>query len=114
MNTKFKEFIIKKDFTDQGISVIVENFMTNYLNFLPSVNLDLPSVEKRSKIEDISDFSNPITIRLEDGSVLYFTNDEYRRLHRKPEVGKIMIVKFQRNPNDKTQVPSKIIHCQMA
>lgn len=112
----FKDFLFIDECLDRGDSIIFENYFKDnqqFLSFLPDINLELPSVVKQSRIEDISDFSNPITIRLADGSKLFFTTDEYRRLHRRPKVGLMMMVKFQRVTQDKSDVPSKITFCKI-
>lgn len=116
MKKCFKEFVIQKEFLDKDTSIIIEGSFAssgNFLSFLPNINLDIPTIQRRSKIEDVCDFKNPIKVRLSDGSLLYFTNDEYRRLHRKPEIGKTMVVNFQRLANDNSIIPSKIISCQI-
>lgn len=116
MSKTFNEFLIEKEFTSRGISVILEKTVQpikEFINFLPQLSLDIPEVEKKSSIEDVADLSNPITVRLADGSVLYFTNEEFRRLNSKPQKGKTMIVRFQRLPSDKSSSPSKITFCSV-
>ena len=79
----------------------------------PSINLDLPSVEKSGKIQIIMDKINPIYIGLSDGSKLFFTIDEFSRITGKPMIGKTMIWKMQRLPNDSNCYPSKITMCKV-
>lgn len=80
---------------------------------LPSLELDLPTVEKTSKIEMILDKKNPILVQLCDGTKLFFTLDEFRRIEGKPEKGKIMVVSMQRCPRDKSDTPSQIKKCKI-
>lgn len=80
---------------------------------LPSINLGLPSVEKKSKIVLLSDKTNPIYIQLADGSKLFFTYDEFRRIQGKPEVGRELKVLLQRLGTDKSVSPSKITMCKV-
>jgi hypothetical protein len=112
----FKEFLFIDKALNQNGSIILENYFNTqnkFLSFMPDISLDLPAVEKQARIEDVSDFSNPITIRLADGSKLFFSSDEYRRLHKKPQVGLTMLVRFQRYNHDKSLVPSKITFCKI-
>jgi len=80
---------------------------------LPNINLDLPSVEKKSKIALLSDKTNPIYVQLSDGSKLFFTYDEFRRIQGKPSVGKEMIVSLQRLGTDTSVSPSRITMCKV-
>jgi len=80
-------------------------------SLLPNYDLDLPLIKKESKIDIIVDKKNPIYIQLADGTKLYFTLDEFRRINGKPEVGKNLLVTMQRLHNDSSNIPSKIISC---
>lgn len=66
---------------------------------------DLPEEEFTSTIKLISDKSNPIIFTLQNGSKLFFTFFEYRRLHGKPEIGKNIKYSLQKisNKNKKNQ-----------
>jgi hypothetical protein len=79
---------------------------------LPSYDFALPSVvptiKKSGKIKFIQDKENPIIIMLDNGTRLYLTVDEYRRIKGKPEIGKDMTVVFQRHQNDRTNNPSQV------
>jgi hypothetical protein len=96
---------------------IVENLPENFdwvKDFtLPDLNLDLPCVEKRGKIQIIMDKTNPIYIGLSDGSKLFFTIDEFKRISGKPVIGKILTWKTQRLFGDKSEYQSKIISCKI-
>jgi hypothetical protein len=50
-------------------------------------------------------------MKLSDGSQLYFTHDEFKRIKGTPENGKIMSYELIRLANDKSNLPSKIKNC---
>jgi uncharacterized OB-fold protein len=74
----------------------------------PVKDFGLPSTERTSPIAMIEKGKNPIFIALEDGTKLYLTYDEYRRLKTEPKVGMKMHVVFRRIPNDVSLVTSKV------
>jgi hypothetical protein len=80
-------------------------------NALPNIDLGLPAITKTAKIKEINYKKNPIYIYLSDGSKLFFTLDEFRRLQSKPEVGKNIAVTMQRLASDKSDTPSQITKC---
>ena len=87
--------------------------INNTMNFKEYINdlileLEIPTVEKNSEILNIKFNENPIKIKLKDGTQLFLSIDEYRRLKKEPKKGDKVTVTFQRNPNDKLDVPSKI------
>jgi hypothetical protein len=74
-------------------------------------NLDavLPAVTKKGQIRLIEKNKNPIFILLSDGTQLYLSWDEFKRIHgQTPEVGKHLTVVFQRHLADQSKTPSKI------
>ena len=76
---------------------------------MPGWDLGLPKVTKTAQIRFIEKTRNPITVQLTDGTRMFFTIDEFKRIKGcEPEVGKTMAVVFQRNPIDKSEAPSKI------
>lgn len=76
---------------------------------LPGLDLQLPTVKKTSKINILEKNKNPIYIQLEDGTKLYFTWDEFKKIKgKKPERGDIMSVTFQRLPHDNSKEVSQI------
>jgi hypothetical protein len=92
-----------------------ENFSwaKNIASSLPKINLDLPTIKKQAKIDIIMDKRNPIYVQLSDGSKLFFTHDEFKRIDGKPECGKTMVVFMQRLPYDNSESASKITHCKV-
>lgn len=76
---------------------------------LPSVDLIIPNVTRRSEVTYLQKNKNPIFCLLKDGTKLYFTWDEYIRIG-KPEVGNILNVTFEKNsPNE----PAKILKIEL-
>jgi hypothetical protein len=116
MNTNFKNFIEISNYVNKhGAIIVPEHFQwaKEISNSLPSLGLDLPVVEKRAKIDLIMDKKNPIYVQLSDGSKLFFSLDEFRRIDGNPERGKTMIVTMQRLSHDNSELPSQIIKCQV-
>lgn len=116
MKNNFKEYLDFVEFIQKkGAVYLTEDFswIDSIKNALPRIGLDLPTTEKRAKIESVQDKKNPIAVQLSDGSKLYFTLDEYKRIDGKPEAGKTMIVRFQRLHNDTTKLPSQISYCRV-
>lgn len=72
------------------------------------VDLIIPSVEREGKIISLTEKSNPIYIKLSDGTECSFTYQEFKRIEGNPGIGKTMRVIFQRHPNDFTNNISKI------
>ncbi len=69
----------------------------------------LPSVQKTATIKFVERNKNPIFVLLSDGTKLYFSWDEFRRIKGpEPSPGKKMTVTFQRNEMDRSKEPSKI------
>lgn len=73
----------------------------------------LPSVTKTSRIQVVERNKNPILIMLSDGTKLYLSWNEYRRLNEEPSVGKKITINFQRHPGVKTAENSKINYIQI-
>ena len=80
---------------------------------LPNINITLPEITKKAKIYDIQYNKNPILIQLDDGSKLFMTIEQFRRIEGKPAIGKTMVVSMQRLSNDATDSPSKITNCKI-
>lgn len=117
MNTNFKNFIELTDLVQKhGAVALPENFswVKDIAKLLPGLHLDLPTIEKRAKINIIMDKKNPIYIQLSDGSKLFFSLDEFRRIEGTPKKGKTLIVTMQRLSHDNSDLPSRIVKCQVA
>lgn len=86
----FKKYIEKSESLDEDKSIYSEYFSwaKEIYKKMPNLSLELPSIKKRSKIIFINKNKNPILLQLKDGSKLYFTIDQYRRIKGTPEVGK--------------------------
>lgn len=76
---------------------------------LPSTDLEVPNTTKCSIIKNIEKNKNPISVELSDGTKIYLSFDEYRRLKNLLSVGERLCVTFQRSPTDQSNNPSKII-----
>jgi len=116
MNTNFKNFLeLTLLVQKHGAISLPENFawVKEIAKQMPSINLDLPTIEKRAKIDVIMDKKNPIYIQLSDGSKLFFSIDEFRRIEGKPKQGKTLIVTMQRLPHDNSKLPSQITKCRV-
>lgn len=74
----------------------------------PSTDLSIPSVQKQGRITNLLLKTNPIYIRLSDGTQAYFTYDEFKKIQGKPEIGKVMTITLQRHPKDASGQMSKI------
>lgn len=75
---------------------------------LPNASLDLPTITKKSRIQIVAMKRNPIFVQLADGTQLFFSYHEFRRLVQRPEVGRLALVKMTRLPDDSSGLPSKI------
>lgn len=74
----------------------------------------LPSVSKSGRIDVMLKNKNPIYVQLSDGTKLFFSLDEFRRIKGNPEVGRTMTVVFQRKPGDYSNLPAKIDDVQVS
>jgi len=111
---QFNKFLeISENIQEVKSLCIEENFLWAKKIHLPSLDLGLPSVEKKSKISILNDKINPIYMQLEDGSKLFFTYDEFKRIQGTPLIGKVMQLTMQRLGNDTSVYPSKITACRI-
>lgn len=111
---KFKEYInFNLELEKNKVIYVPENFSWVKSFSLPDIDLKIPQTEKKSSIQLIMDKKNPIYIQLSDGSRLFFTFDEFKRILGKPAVGKTMIWRTQRLQNDPSSHPSKITMCKV-
>lgn len=114
MTENFKDYLEFTEYVNKhGAIHVPENWIRDISMSLPNLKLDIPTTQKKSVIDYVFDKKNPIAIQLADGSKLFFTLDEFRRLNKKPEQGKTMVVHFQRLPFDSTELPSQISHCEI-
>ena len=84
------------------------------INLPNTIPTDIPTVEKKAVIRVVEKNKNPIFIHLEDGTRIFLSLDEFKRITgNKPCPGKTMTVKFQRTSNDNRDIASQIqsIHC---
>lgn len=111
---KFKNFLSLSEMLEKNKSIILEKeFIWTKDIKLPIIDIGLPKIEKKSKIIFINDKINPIFIQLKDGSKLFFTYDEFKRIEGTPKLGKEVYMQMQRLSNDNSEVPSKIISCKI-
>lgn len=71
-------------------------------------DLGLPSVTKSAQIKFIAEKRNPIILLLSDGTRLYMPYDAYKKINVQPEVGRTLMVTFQRRGDDSSLEPSQI------
>jgi hypothetical protein len=110
----FQEYFNLKETVEQLGAICVENHFAWVKSFkLPDMNLDLPCTEKESKIVVLIKRQNPIFVQLSDGSKLFFSNAEYKRINGEPAIGKVMKLRMLRLPHDQSDSPSQIQSCQI-
>lgn len=110
---QFNEFIKITDCLEENGPFCAESFSWAKQIVLPDIDLSLPSLKKTSRIAILSDRTNPIYVQLEDGSKLFFSYDQFRRIQGSPAVGKTMILTMQRLVGDNSNTPSKIDSCKV-
>ena len=76
---KFKNYIYLSGILETAIH-IPESFDWVKDFTLPSLDINLPHVEKQGKIQIVMDKINPIYIQISDGSKMFFTFDEFKRI----------------------------------
>jgi hypothetical protein len=75
---------------------------------LPGMDL-VPTISRCCPITYVEKKKNPIFILLSDGTKLYFTWDEFKRIPGvEPETGRTLSVVFQRFPGDSSEQQSQI------
>lgn len=113
MINNFQEYVNIKDGLAKYRAICVEDYSWAKEFQIPNMELDIPSVTKKGKIIILINKKNPIFVQLDDGSKLFFTNDEFKRINGVPVVGKTMVVKLLRLPQDSLESPSQIKSCQV-
>ena len=91
-----------------------DNGMADIMNqstFVPQISIGLPTITKTGKISMLIRDKNPIMIQLDDGTRLFFSHDQYKRISGNPERNRHMTVVFQRDPSDKSNLPAQIVSC---
>lgn len=78
---------------------------------VPGVDLEIPSVTRKSKIRSVNNKKDPIEVRLMDGTAIYLSLDEFNRVNSRTslEVGREISVTFQRREGDGSPDPSKVV-----
>lgn len=83
--------------------------MTGNPLHLPSIDFVVPKIQRSGVIKQLELKTNPIKMLLSDGTRLFFTYDEFKRIKgAKPEIGKTITVVMQRRLEDKTSNTSQI------
>lgn len=114
MEANFKKFTAIRDLVEAYGAFCAEGAFDWAKDFVvPKVDLDLPTVGGRGKITTLIINKNPIMVRLDNGSTLFFSVDEFRRIKGKPAVGRVMSYSMLRLPHDGSAVPSKIQSCEV-
>jgi len=128
MRLEFKKFFEDSTYHTQGIGAgsMVPDIWSNsdsYLSMYPEpqlpytdvkigqTNVNIPIIIKKSIVTRFEDKKNPMYIELKDGTKLFITIGEYRRIQGDlPVVPKYteLQVTFQRLPNDNSLEVSKI------
>lgn len=109
---KFKEYATILDVLGSLPAFHVENHFPWAKSFvLPNYELDLPSIRREARIQILQHKRTPIYMQLSDGSKLFFTLDEFKRIAGKPEVGKTLRYEMLRLANDQSPAPSMIKSC---
>ena len=116
----FKRFMVIMEYLDSGYPAlmpggdsVLQSIFASPIQ-VPKLELDLPAVTKSGKIALIIKDKNPILMQMADGTQMYLTLDHFRRIKGNPEVGRTMTVVFQRDPADRSQLPSRINSCQVS
>ena len=97
--------------SDQTGSEQPDHYLGHSLH-LPSLDFTipekLPQINKTAKISKIEMNKNPIQIYLRDGTVLYLSYYEFKRIKGQPQVGKTLSVDFEKHADDGRGIPFKI------
>lgn len=117
----FKRFVMIMEYLDSGSAAILPSSWTGSGQsdimsqpvFLPNMDLALPAITKVGKIAMLIKDKNPIMLQMDDGTQLYFSLDQFRRITGSPALGRTISVVFQRDYTDRSKMPSKIASCQV-
>ena len=106
----FKNYVEIRDFVESYGSAIMPGGIDHVA---AHSQMGIPLVKKSGRIDVLITKKNPIYVQLSDGTKLFFSPDEYRRIRGKPGLGKTMTATFQRRTNDGSKQPSQIISCEV-
>lgn len=110
----FRQYIQLVEFTNKAKAIFVpESWAGEIASLMPTFDLDLPTITRNGRIEIVLDKKNPIYVQLSDGSKLFFSHDEFRKIKDKPQKGKNMVVVMQRHSVDTSDLPSQIVKCMV-
>ncbi len=129
MNLNFKEFFYENIGAGSMVSTSWSNseapdtmsFLGRPLH-LPDIDIALPpegttshELKKNGMVKHYIYNKDPITVILDDGTTLYFTYDEYKRIKGDlpiiPKLTRFEVI-FQRLPTNLSPEPSKILACK--
>lgn len=95
--------------------------LTGHPVFLPGIDfvmgngMYIPNVQKQGIVKNFQYKKNPISIELDDGTKIFMTLDQYKRIQGDlpiiPKYTKLTIF-FQRNPGDITLNTSQVSSCK--
>ena len=91
MVKRFSEYMKLTELCSEHSVYIPENFdwAKSYASMMPRLDLGLPTITKRSKIYILQANRNPISIHFEDGSKIFCSYDQFRRMPNGLAVGKM-------------------------
>lgn len=87
--------------------------MLGHPQWLPGLDLAIPTITKSSRVAFVERNKNPILVLLQDGTKLHFSWDQFKRIEGcEPERGKQLTVVFQRHPQAGKEEISQILSCR--
>ena len=106
----FKEYYVENyDFLNADNIGKAQSGLTIELPAANKLSGIMPSITIKSKIRFIEKTKNPISIILVNGTRLFLSLDEFKRISGdNPEIGKNLSVIMQRLEGDTSKTPSKI------
>ncbi len=92
MNNSFSTYCNIKELCESHSLYIPENFdwVKPYLKIMPKIDINIPLIQKQSKIYQIQKNKNPIAIHFEDGAKIYCNIDEFKRLPQNLTAGNVI------------------------
>ena len=87
--------------------------MLGHPQWLPGLDVAIPTVTKTSRVAFVERNKNPILVLLQDGTRLHFSWDQFKRIKgSEPERGKQLTVIFQRHHRAGKDESSQILSCR--